>query len=498
MFLKKVETLEKLLNLRKKDIVTAVGSNGKTTFCLNLCKELKLKKKTVFLTTTVKILPINKKYGFVDITIPNIENENEDEEKEREVFSEMEITSFLLNLEKNLNNSDNVYILGIYDRKIGKITSLSPKILEDISGKCDYMIIEGDGSKMKPLKGWNKTEPVYAKNTTKSVGILPINIIGDKINDVNIHRMEEFLEISGGQKNEILTLNHLYNVIIHKNGLFQYSLGEKILILNCAERDKDKENALNLAKMLKSNINFRDIRIGVTSLKNREYYEIGENSIIKEENQNFSVPKISAIIMASGKSKRMGTNKLLLEYRGITFIENTLEKVLKENFYEFAIVISDKKVKKKVQDYMKNLETDEKKTYVIDNKKSEKGQSESIKIGLKTLGKCDGYMFFSCDQPFLTSDTIKKILKNFNPGRITRPEYDGKRSLPVIFGKNFKNELLKLEGDTGGKTVISNHPDKIRIVEIENSDEGRDIDTKEDYEMLKKGEQNVHGRNNNK
>ena len=496
MFLKKVETLEKLIDLRKKDIITAVGSNGKTTFCLNLCNELKRKKKTVFLTTTVKILPINKKYGFVDITIPNTENETE--EKEREVFSEMEITSFLLNLEKNLNNSNNVYVLGIYNSKIGKITSLSPKILEDISGKCDYMIIEGDGSKMKPLKGWNKTEPVYTKNTTKSVGILPINIIGEKISDVNIHRMEEFLKISGGQKNETLTLNHLYNVIVHENGLFQYSLGEKILILNCAERDKDKENALNLAEMIKNNINFKDVKICVTSLKNREYYKIEENNNIKEKNQNFSMPKISAIIMASGKSKRMGTNKLLLEYRGITFIENTLEKVLNENFYEFAIVISDKKVKKKAQDYMKNLETDEKKIYIIDNKKSEKGQSESIKIGLKTLGKCDGYMFFSCDQPFLTSDTIKKILKNFNPGRITIPEYDGKRSLPVIFGENFKDELLNLEGDTGGKTVISNHPDKIRIVEIENSDEGRDIDTKEDYEMLKKGEQNVHGRNNNK
>lgn len=52
-----------------------------------------------------------------------------------------------------------------------------------------------------------------------------------------------------------------------------------------------------------------------------------------------------------------------------------------------------------------------KKIYIIDNKKSEKGQSESIKIGLKTLGKCDGYMFFSCDQPFLTSDTKKKYYK---------------------------------------------------------------------------------------
>ena len=496
MFLKKVETLEKLLNLRKKDIVTAVGSNGKTTFCLNLCKELKLKKKTVFFTTTVKILPINKKYGFVDITIPDIENEAE--EKEREVFSEMEITSFLLNLEKNLNNSNNIYVLGIYDRKIGKITSLSPKILEDISGKCDYMIIEGDGSKMKPLKGWNKTEPVYTKNTTKSVGILPINIIGEKISDVNIHRMEEFLKISGGQKNETLTLNHLYNVIVHKNGLFQYSLGEKILILNCAERYEDKENALNLAKMIKSNINFKDVRIAVTSLKNREYYEIGENSIIKEENKNSSVPKISAIIMASGKSKRMGTNKLLLEYRGVTFIENTLKKVLNENFYELAIITCDKEVKKKCQNYIKKLEKNKKNIYLVDNKKSEKGQSESIKMGLKTLGKCDGYMFFSCDQPFLTSDTIKKILQNFKTKGITIPEYNGKRSLPVIFGENFKDELLKLEGDTGGKTVISNHQDKIKIVEIENSDEGKDIDTKEDYDMLKKGEQDVYSRNNNK
>lgn len=492
MFLKKLETLGKLLNLQKKDIVTVVGSNGKTTFCLNLCKELKKKEKTVFFTTTVKILPVNKKYEFIDITIPNTENETE--EKRGKVFPEMEITSFLLNLEKNLNNSNNVYVLGIYNSKIGKITSLSPKILEDISGKCDYMIIEGDGSKMKPLKGWNKTEPVYAKNTTKSVGILPINIIGDKINDVNIHRMEEFLKISGGQKNETLTLNHLYNVIVHENGLFQYSLGEKILILNCAERDKDKENALNLAEMIKNNINFKDVKICVTSLKNREYYKIEENNI----NQNFSMPKISAIIMASGKSERMGTNKLLLEYRGMTFIENTLEKVLKENFYEFAIVTSDKKVKKKAQDYMKNLETDEKKIYIIDNKKSEKGQSESIKIGLKTLGKCDGYMFFSCDQPFLTSDTIKKILQNFRTKGITIPEYNGKRSLPVIFGENFKDELLKLEGDTGGKTVISNHQDKIKIVEIENPYEGKDIDTKEDYEMLKKGEQDVYSRNNNK
>ena len=106
-------------------------------------------------------------------------------------------------------------------------------------------------------------------------------------------------------------------------------------------------------------------------------------------------------------------------------------------------------------------------------------------------------MFFSGDQPFLSTDTIKKMRENFKEGEITVPEYNGKKGLPTIFGENFKNELLELEGDTGGKPVIRRNKDKIRTVKIENPDEGRDIDTKSDYEMIKEGEQHVYSGNNN-
>lgn len=483
MFLRKAESLEKLLDLKERDVVVAVGSNGKTTFCLNLCEELKKKGKTVIFSTTVKIFPVGEEYGFVDMTYsPGIKNETG---------------------ERKMDEGGNVYVLGIYDRKIGKITSLPPEMLEKFSERCDYAVIEGDGSKSKPLKGWEEREPVYTVNTTKSVGIIPVNIIGEKIADKNIHRMEKFLKISEGKEGETLTLDHLYNVIVHKNGLFQYSLGEKILILNCTETGKDRENVLKLAKMIKNNADFKNVKVSAASLKERKYYKIEEGALEKEENRNNQGFKISAVIMASGKSERMGENKLLLKYRGVTFIENILEKVMNEKFYEVAVVVSDGEVKKKCQDFIEKFNkkndsgTAGRNIYIVENREPEKGQSESIKLGLKILRKCSGYMFFSGDQPFLSTDTIKKMRKNFKEGAITVPEYNGKKGLPTIFGENFKNELLELEGDTGGKPVIKRNKEKIRIVKIENPDEGKDIDTKTDYEMMKEGEQDVYSGNNN-
>ena len=88
MFLRKAESLEKLLDLKEKDVVVAVGSNGKTTFCLNLCEELKKKGKTVIFSTTVKIYPVGEEYGFVDMTYnPGIKSETG--ERKREVDKDM-------------------------------------------------------------------------------------------------------------------------------------------------------------------------------------------------------------------------------------------------------------------------------------------------------------------------------------------------------------------------------------------------------------------------
>lgn len=255
--------LKKLMDLRDGDKIVAVGSGGKTTFCLNLCEELKEDGKSVIFTTTTKIYPAGKEYGFIDLTrIAGDRQRGEAEELEND-----EAEYFL----RNFSFEKKMYLIGIYDRKIRKIRPLRPDLLEYVSGKADYTVIEGDGSKCRPLKGWNETEPVYVKNTAKSAGIIPVNCIGMKINGENIHRLDRFLKITGSAENGEITLDILKNAIVHKNGLFQYSQGKKYIILNCVETEKDFGNAVKLGKMLRGKI---DAEIILASLKNRKYFKL--------------------------------------------------------------------------------------------------------------------------------------------------------------------------------------------------------------------------------
>lgn len=56
--------------------------------------------------------------------------------------------------------------------------------------------------------------------------------------------------------------------------------------------------------------------------------------------------------------------------------------------------------------------------------------------------------------------------------------------MPTAFGSDFFDELMKLEGDSGGKQIMNSHKESIEYVEINDPLEGFDIDTREDYEYF--------------
>lgn len=188
---------------------------------------------------------------------------------------------------------------------------------------------------------------------------------------------------------------------------------------------------------------------------------------------------VSAIIMASGESKRMGENKLLLEYKGKKIIEYVLDKVSVCDFNNILVVCNNEEIIKICSD--RNIST-------IYNSKWKQGQSESIKIGVKNSPKSEGYAFFTADQPLINVETINLLLNEFNNNKeaIIVPNYNGKRGTPVIFSDKFKEDLLELEGDVGGRVIINENPSYTRVVNVENEFILWDIDTKADYEKLLK------------
>lgn len=184
---------------------------------------------------------------------------------------------------------------------------------------------------------------------------------------------------------------------------------------------------------------------------------------------------ISCIIMASGHSKRMGKNKLFLEFNNKKIFEYTLDLVKKVNFKEVILVSSYNEILK----HGENLGFKG-----VKNLNSEIGKSSSIHLGVNEVSENLPMMFFVCDQPLLSLDTVNKLIDAYNKNNlITYPVINNRRGAPVIFPPEMKEELLSLKNDQGGMLLVK---DKNRNeVPIENEEDLVDIDTEEDYENLK-------------
>lgn len=185
---------------------------------------------------------------------------------------------------------------------------------------------------------------------------------------------------------------------------------------------------------------------------------------------------ITAIVLASGYSKRMGENKLLLLKDCIPLVEHLFYQLSQVNFYKIIVVTQYEEVEKLAESY----------GYLsIINGAPQKGISESIKLGVKNTDIGSNFMFFTGDQPFLRGEVIKKIMNVSEDGYITVPRLMGKRKSPVVFGKVYREELLKLDGDTGGKEVINKNLNSVKYIDFSSGNDFLDIDTREEYEKIR-------------
>ena len=126
---------------------------------------------------------------------------------------------------------------------------------------------------------------------------------------------------------------------------------------------------------------------------------------------------------------------------------------------------------------------------MVCNKEPEKGISLSVKLGLtKAIEDAEengtplrGVLFSVCDQPRLKKSTIQRIINTafHNPGKIVCAGEGTRNGNPVLWDKRFFDKLLELDGDIGGKKILKENLDSLKIVPVQ-AGELQDIDRKED------------------
>ena len=187
---------------------------------------------------------------------------------------------------------------------------------------------------------------------------------------------------------------------------------------------------------------------------------------------------ITGIILASGFSRRMEDENLLLDVGGIPMVERVIRAAQSPLIGECILIYRCDAVKEIGERY--SLKT-------VYNPHAAEGQSAAIKLGIACAHPAtDGFMFFVGDQPCLTQFTVNELIGTFagKNNSVVVPLYNGSRGNPVIFPSILRETLLGLKGDCGGRTVIEGMENNIVLVPVEEGNEGEDVDTESDYEKI--------------
>ena len=197
--------------------------------------------------------------------------------------------------------------------------------------------------------------------------------------------------------------------------------------------------------------------------------------------------RVSAVVLAAGNSTRMGEPKQLLLLGGRTLLERTLENVRAAEVDEVVLVLGA--FAEKIRQELPAVFFDALK--VVVNRDYEQGMARSLREGLAAvIPQMDAALIVLADQPFVRPETIGRIIERYrqSDAEIVIPFYEGKRGNPVLLDRSVFAEAMALQGDVGFRALFGRHV--AGIVDVDVADEGvlLDIDSRDDYERLRRRE----------
>lgn len=191
-------------------------------------------------------------------------------------------------------------------------------------------------------------------------------------------------------------------------------------------------------------------------------------------------PALAVILLAAGNSSRFHSNKLLTMVNGIPMYQHTIQWAAELNA-DLTVVVTQ------YEEMAKALS--QKEFMVQKNSQSQRGISFSIRLGLTAClekGGFDGYLFSVCDQPYLTLESVRTLIRcwQISSKGIACLSWKNQLGNPVIFDKKYVPELLALKGDVGGKAILKRNPHDVCLVPALFPRELFDIDRTADLKQL--------------
>lgn len=193
--------------------------------------------------------------------------------------------------------------------------------------------------------------------------------------------------------------------------------------------------------------------------------------------------RIAAIVLAAGRSTRMGAlNKMLAEIGGKPLVRIAVEQALASRAKPVIVVTGHQN--KQVEAALAGLPV-----RFVHNPDYADGLGTSLRSGIAAVPQeAGGAIVCLGDMPQVDSGLIDKLLAAFDPEKgalIVVPSIDGKRGNPVVWSRRFFNELMSISGDVGARHLIGQYAEVMTEVQVSGDAALTDVDTPESLKAVK-------------
>ncbi|MGJ8642380.1 MAG: nucleotidyltransferase family protein [Luteolibacter sp.] len=196
---------------------------------------------------------------------------------------------------------------------------------------------------------------------------------------------------------------------------------------------------------------------------------------------------ICAIVLAAGKSRRMGTQKLLLPIGSKPVIAHIVETVLSIPGVDSTFVVTG------ADGSAVRAALTGRQIHFVANPAEDGDMLSSLRCGVRALpGSCRGFLVVLGDQPGITRELVSTLVaahQQHAPTSILVPKVAGRRGHPIFIPATYAHEVLTRFDGVGLRGLLDTHPEVVTDIPFPASmaDAMRDIDTPADYQRLQTG-----------
>jgi len=440
--------LSKALHLKPGQAVAFVGAGGKSSAIRRLVQEIVGDKsneiRSVLITTTTRL---GREQS--DLAAHHVVDPSEDQIEELPV---------------SLAQFRSVLVTGpdLEDKWIPPTSEVLDELPRIAAERGALLIIEADGARGRSLKAPEKHEPVIPDFVDLAVPMAGLDVLGQAIESDAVHRPELVAALlKTRQKSEIGPEALAALLAAENGGLKGVPDGAQVRVM----LNKAAKAAIEPGR-----------QVAQTLLNSERIQSVVLASVVDDDPVIEAHGRLAGVILAAGGSSRLGEPKQLIEWRDHPLIWHAVRAA--EGLDQVVVVIGERA--DELRKALKKEPVD-----LVENQAWDSGQSSSVRAGLESISnRMEAVIFLLADMPYVSVELVGALAQRYRQtmSPLVATWAGGRRANPVLFDREAFPDLLKLQGDQGGRAIFRRY--EREFVEWDDT-VLLDVDTPEDLERLR-------------